>query len=50
VETDPAFEVVEIQDIETHFKAFLAAKDLWEWQQEREKEYRARMESLKESA
>jgi len=30
--TDPEFEVVEVTDIDWHFKAFLAARELWQWQ------------------
>jgi len=30
--TDPEFEVVEVTDVDWHFKAFLAARELWQWQ------------------
>lgn len=50
VESDPKFEAVEVPDLEGNFRAFLAALDLWRWQQEREVEYRAKIEALKEAS
>jgi hypothetical protein len=38
--TDPEFEVVEVTDMDTHFKAFLSARDLWQWSYNQEQSYK----------
>ena len=43
IETDPEFEVVEVENVEEHFAAFLAARQLWEWQQVQEAAYREKV-------
>lgn len=42
VQTDPAFEVVEVKSVEALFPTFLAVKDVWRWWYEAESAYRAR--------
>jgi hypothetical protein len=50
VESDPEFEAVPVPDMDGNFLAFLHALGLWRWQQVREAEYKAKIESLKEIA
>lgn len=40
LETDPEFEVAEVEDIDRHFEAFLAARRLWQWQYEQDQKRR----------
>ncbi len=48
--TDPEFEAVEVDSLETHLQAFLHAAELWRWQHAMEQEYRAKVEALKQGA
>jgi hypothetical protein len=45
---DPEFEVADVPDLEGNFKAFLAALELWRWQQVQEAEYKAKVDRIKE--
>lgn len=39
-ESDPEFEVVEVTDLERHFQAFLAARQLWQWKYDEDQKRR----------
>lgn len=41
-ESDPEFEVVEVTDLERHFEAFLAARQLWQWKYDEDKQRRGK--------
>jgi hypothetical protein len=46
---DPEFEEVVIVDLEYHWRAFLAARELWQWNNEQERLYKDRINSQKQS-
>lgn len=46
LDTDPAFEVVDVPPVEELFPVFLAAKELWKWSYQNDQAYRARREAV----